>query len=133
MKKISFLIVLFIAVAASKANAQDIFTAWPALGDFHGVMAATFHPSEKGNFDPVKQRSGEMVDKAALLTKSAIPAQYNKPEIKTAVAELNKRTTELNGLIMKNAKDEKINKSIIQVHDAFHKIVGLCGGEKEEK
>jgi hypothetical protein len=133
MKKISLLFVLFLTIVASKANAQDIFTVWPALGDFHGVISATFHPSEKGNFDPVKQRSGEMVDKAALLRKSAIPAQYNKPEVKTVIAELDKRTTELNGLIIENAKDEKINKSLIQVHDAIHKIMSLCGAEKEEK
>lgn len=130
MKKISLLFVLLISIAAFKANAQDIFTEWPALGDFHGVMAATFHPSEKGNFDPVKQRSGEMVDKAALLVKSSIPEKYNKPDVKTALAELNKQTVELNGLIMKNAKDEKINKSLIRVHNAFHNLVGLCGGEK---
>jgi hypothetical protein len=131
MKKTLVLFVLFLTIAASKVNAQDIFTSWPALGDFHGVMSATFHPSEKGNFDPIKQRSGEMVDKAAVLNKSAIPEKYNNPKIKSALAELSNKTTELNKLIMKNAKDEKINKSLIQVHDAFHKIVGLCTGEKE--
>ncbi|MDB5020226.1 MAG: hypothetical protein JWQ28_1353 [Pedobacter sp.] len=130
MKKISLLFVLLLTIAATNANAQDIFTAWPGLGNFHGVMAATFHPAEKGNFEPVKQRSGELVDKAALLLKSDIPAKYNKPELKAALEELSKRTTTLNGLIMENAKDEKINKSLIQVHDAFHKIVGICGGEK---
>lgn len=130
MKKISLIFVLFFSLTALRVDAQDIFTAWPALGDFHGVMSATFHAAEKGNFDPVKQRSGEMVDKAALLTKSVIPEQYNKPEMKAAVAELDKQTTELNSLIMKNAKDVKINKSLIQVHNAFHKIVGLCSDEK---
>jgi len=132
MKKITLLFVLFLAVTAFKANAQDKFAAWPALGDFHGVMSATFHPAEKGNFDPVKQRSGEMVDKALALSKSVIPTPYNKPEVKAAVAELNKRTGDLNQLIMKNAKDEKINKSLIQVHDTFHKIVGLCTDEQEK-
>jgi len=131
MKKITLLFVLFLAVSAFKANAQDKFATWPALGDFHGVMSATFHPAEKGKFDPIKQRSGEMVDKALALSKSTIPAAYDKPEVKTAVAELNKRATELNQLIMKNAKDEKINKSLILVHDTFHKIVGLCTDEPE--
>lgn len=126
MKKITLLFVLFLAVSAFKANAQDQFAKWPALGDFHGVMSATFHPAEKGKFDPIKQRSGEMVDKALALSKSIIPEAYNKLEVKTALVELNKRTTELNKLIMKNAKDEKINKSLIEVHDTFHKIVGLC-------
>jgi hypothetical protein len=127
MRKITLLFVFFICVSASHANAQDIFTEWPALGNFHGVLSATFHPAEKGNFDPVRQRSGEMVDKAALLSKSTIPAAFKKQNVVTAVADLDERTTALNELIMKNAKDEKISKSFIQVHDAFHKIVGLCG------
>jgi hypothetical protein len=131
MKKISLFFVLFISISVFKADAQDIFTTWPALGDFHAVVSATFHTAEKGNFDPVKQRSGEMADKAVLLSKSAIPGAYNNAGLKSGIAELNDRTTALNELIMKHAKDEKIYKSLIQVHDAFHKIVNLCGGEKE--
>lgn len=129
MKKITLLFVLFICISAFTASAQDIFTAWPALGNFHGVLSATFHTAEKGNFDPVKQRSGEMADKAVLLSKSAVPATYKKPGVDAAIADLNDRTTDLNELIMKHAKDVKINKALVQVHDAFHKIVSLSGGE----
>ncbi|RZM29813.1 MAG: hypothetical protein EOO88_03400 [Pedobacter sp.] len=131
MKKISFLLVLFVAMIASSAKSQTKFENWPALGSFHDVISATFHPSEKGNFDPIKQRSGELADKAVALSKSVVPAQYNKPEVKAAVKELLTKSTELNQLVMKKAKDDKLNKSLIAVHDAFHKIVGLCTDEKE--
>ena len=131
MKKISFLLVLFVAVMATSAQSQSKFENWPALGSFHDVISATFHPSEKGNFDPIKQRSGELADKAVALSKSVVPAQYNKPEVKVAVKELVAKTNELNDLVMKKAKDEKLNKALISVHDAFHKIVGLCTDEKD--
>jgi hypothetical protein len=126
MKTSSFLITLFIVLGSLQSKAQDVFTVWPALGEFHAVMSTTFHAAEKGKFDPVKQRSGEMVDKADALQKSSIPEQHNKPQMKVALSDLHKKATDLNELIMNNAKDEKINKSLIQVHDSFHKIVGLC-------
>ncbi len=131
MKKICFLVTLLISLVAVKSNAQDKFAAWPALGAFHTVMSATFHPAEKGDFDPVKQRSGEMVDKAALLEKSDVPAQFDKPEISAALKTLKTRATALNKIVLKKAKDEKINNALISVHDTFHKIVGLCTEDKE--
>lgn len=131
MKKVCLLVTLFIGLLAGKSNAQDKFATWPALGDFHTVMSATFHPAEKGNFDPVKQRSGEMVDKAVLLEKSVVPAQFDKPEIRTAVKTLKLKARALNKIILKKAKNEKINAALVSVHDTFHDIVGLCTEEKD--
>lgn len=131
MKKICFLVTLLISLVAVKSNAQDKFAAWPALGAFHTVMSATFHPAEKGDFDPVKQRSGEMVDKAALLEKSAVPAQFDKAEIRAAMKTLKTRAKSLNKIVLKKAKNEKINDALISVHDTFHEIVGLCTEDKE--
>lgn len=125
MKSSTFLLTLFLLAGVFQSKAQDIYTAWPALGEFHAVMSTTFHAAEKGKFDPIKQRSGEMVDKADILKKSAIPQPQNTPQMKAALADLHKKATDLNEMIMKNAKDEKINKSLILVHDAFHKVVGL--------
>jgi hypothetical protein len=130
MRKSSLLIIMFVVVGSLQSKAQDIYTAWPALGEFHAVMSATFHAAEKGKFDPVKQRSGEMVDKADVLQKSVVPEAQNRPEMKVALVELHRKATDLNELIMKNAKDEKIDKSLIQVHDSFHKIIELCKVEK---
>jgi len=131
MKKIFFLVCLLISIVAVKSNAQDKFAAWPALGAFHTVMSETYHPAEKGNFDPVKQRSGEMVDKAALLEKSAVPAQFDKPEIRAELKTLKSKTTALNKIVLKKAKNEKINAAIVSVHDTFHNIVGLCTEDNE--
>lgn len=130
MKKFSQLLILFVGLIAFKSNAQDKFSTWPALGEFHTVMSATFHPAEEGNFDPVKQRSGELVDKADLLAKSVVPVAYNKPAIQSAVKELKIKSTQLNKLILKKAKNDKINTALIAVHDVFHEIVGLCIEDK---
>ena len=41
---------------------------WPELMHFHKVLAQTFHPAEKGNYNPIRDRSGELfATKADLL------------------------------------------------------------------
>ncbi|GGC65680.1 hypothetical protein GCM10011387_19090 [Pedobacter quisquiliarum] len=131
MKKICLLVTLFVSLLAVKSNAQDKFAAWPALAEFHTVMSATFHPAEEGDFDPVKQRSGELVDKAASLGKSVVPAQFDKPAIRTALKQLKTKTAALNKIVLKKAKNEKINTALVSVHDTFHEIVGLCTEDKD--
>jgi hypothetical protein len=128
MRKTSFAILFLIAFSfvSKKAVAQDKFTDWPALGEFHDVIAATFHPAEEGHFDPVRQRSGELLDKADKLFQSAVPVKYDKPEMKDALKELYDHCDDLYSSVKKRGKDEKLQKMITIVHESFHKIVGLC-------
>jgi hypothetical protein len=127
MKQISFAILSFIAFTfvSKKTDAQDKFTDWPALVEFHETLAATFHPAEEGQFDPVKQRSGELLDKADKVLKSVVPAKYDTPKIKAALKELYDHCDDLYSLVKKRGKDEKLKKLITNVHDSYHKLVEL--------
>ena len=111
---------------------------WPALGEFHEVMAKTFHPSEEGNLKPIRERSSELHAKAVKLAESKIPASFNSKEIIEATKELSLKTKQLEELVKKNGSDEEVTKLLASTHDAFHKIVGLCSKdddheEKKEK
>ena len=99
----------------------DTFAAWPEIKTFHKVMSQTFHPSEEGNLQPIKERSAEMAEKANALKMAKIPAQFNKKEI---VASVNK-------LVKSKASDVKITKALNGLHDTFHTIVGLCTHDEE--
>jgi hypothetical protein len=99
---------------------------WPALKDFHKVMSQTFHPSETGDFKPLRTRSNEFLAKALLLKNSIPPVSLNKPAIQAAMDKLVKESTEIQKAVQKNAKDETLKKLIIQAHDTFHVIQGLC-------
>ena len=132
MKKQLFSLLLFVVCAvANQAQAQSIFDKWTALKTFHGVMSQTFHPAEEGNLEPIKKRSGEMVEKANALAKSAIPAEFKTEKIQTAVKKLQKGSKALDKLVKgKKASDADITKSLSALHDVFHEIVGLCKDEK---
>ncbi|MDZ4708980.1 MAG: hypothetical protein SH818_11325 [Saprospiraceae bacterium] len=129
MKNIlTLLTILFFSITA---YSQSIFSKWPALDEYHKVMAQTFHPSEDGNLEPIKKRSGELKTQAGLVAKSTIPTDFDSPAIRKAVKHLNKDSKALDKVIQSNkATDPQITKSLAALHDVFHDVVGLCKDEK---
>lgn len=125
--KILFFVFCIAFIAIQQVSAQSIFDKWAELKSFHEVMSQTFHPSEEGDLSPIKTRSAEMIEKANLLAKSAIPAVYNTANIQRAVKSLQKGSKALHKLVKnKKGTDEQIKKSLSDLHDVFHEIVGLC-------
>ncbi|MCC7443686.1 MAG: superoxide dismutase [Saprospiraceae bacterium] len=102
---------------------------WEALKNFHAVMAQTFHPMEDGDFNPIRQRSSEMLDKAKLLSTSPAPNSFKTVQITNAIKELVDGAQSLDKLVKKKAKNDKIEASLTKLHDVFHKIQGLCSNE----
>ncbi len=123
MKKL--IILSFLMLTASLTFSQSK-TEWPELKSFHSVMAQTYHPSEEGNLKPIKERAGELVEKAEALQKSKIPAEHNNDKIKSAVDRLVTGSKELKTMVDKKESDEAITKNLSALHDTFHEIVGLC-------
>lgn len=109
----------------------DTFASWPEIKAFHKVMSQTFHPSEEGNLQPIKERSTEMAEKAMALKTNIIPTPFNKKEIIAAVNTLAKESKALDKLVKAKASDEAITKALGNLHDVFHTIVGLCTHDSE--
>lgn len=129
--KIILFSLFFSLLAIQQVSAQSIFDKWAELKTFHSVMSETFHPSEEGKFEPIKTRSGEMSEKANLVAKSVIPAEFKTKKIQAAVKKLQKDSKTLDKLVKnKKSTDEQIKKSLADLHDVFHEIVGLCKNEK---
>lgn len=99
---------------------------WKEKDDFHKVMSTTFHPMEDGNFNPIKEKSQEMYEKAVAWQKSAIPAGVDKKKAKKVLKKLVKETKALNDKIKAGATDEVIKTDLTRLHDIFHELVGLC-------
>lgn len=125
----TFLALTFIFVANS-ISAQSTFEKWPAIKEFHEIMSHTFHPAEEGDFAPIKNRSQEMVTKASLLLTSDIPKEFKTDAILASVKRLEIQSKELNKLVSSGSTDDVILKSISDLHDTFHDIVGFCSEEK---
>jgi predicted outer membrane protein len=131
MKQIFFSLVglcTFLFVAPH-VNAQSKFDSWPELKAFHKVMSQTFHPSEEGNLEPIKTRSQEMVDRAQELSKSTIPAEFDKKSVREAVEKLAVDSKKLHEMIQHKATDAEITTALSALHDTFHLIVERCSKE----
>ena len=131
MKKIKLFIFFALFFVANAVSAQSTFDKWPAIKEFHGVMSETFHPAEEGNLAPIKARSEEMMHKAAQLLKSEIPEEFKTNAIIASAERLQIKSKALNKLVKSNANDATIVKSITDLHDTFHEIVGLCSEPKK--
>ena len=131
MKHLKAFLVLALIVVANSVSAQSTFEKWPAIKEFHEVMSQTFHPAEEGNLVPIKERSEEMMNKAAMLLKSDIPAEFRTDAILASAERLQIKSKALHKLVMSNGSDAAIVKSITDLHDTFHEIVGLCSDAKK--
>ncbi|TDE43916.1 hypothetical protein E0I26_09860 [Flavobacterium rhamnosiphilum] len=131
MKHLKAFLVLVLIVVANSVSAQSTFDKWPAIKEFHEVMSQTFHPAEEGNFAPIKARSEEMMKKAAMLLKSDIPAEFKTNAILASAERLQLKSKALHKLVTSNGSDAAILKSITDLHDTFHEIVGLCSDAKK--
>lgn len=130
MKKIVFILIGLLSLI--QLRAQSITEKWPELKTFHQVMSTTFHPAEEGNFKPIRERSGEMMDKATALADSKIPDGFATDGIKDAVKRLKADSKKLHELVKSGKADDKeLFKALNALHDVFHEIVGLCRKENE--
>jgi len=131
MKHLKVLLVLALIVIANSVSAQSTFDKWPAVKELHAVMSETFHPAEEGNLAPIKARSEEMMTKSAQLLKSDIPVEFRTSAILALAERLQMKSKALHKLVRSNGADAEIMKSITDLHDTFHEIVGLCSEPKQ--
>ncbi|MBP6146965.1 MAG: hypothetical protein KA463_07240 [Flavobacterium sp.] len=131
MKQFKLFLVLAFIVTTSSVSAQTTFDKWPTIKDLHEVMSETFHPAEEGNLAPIKARSEEMMNKAAQLLKSEIPLEFKTDAILASAERLQLKSKALHKLVKSNGSNAEILKSITDLHDTFHEIVGLCSAAKK--
>ena len=103
---------------------------WNEMEEFHTVMSQTFHPAEEGKLEPIKARSGEMLEKAKAWKSSTAPAGYDKQKVNKSLKDLVKGARELDEMIKEKASDASITEKLSKLHDVFHEIMEKC--EKED-
>lgn len=115
------------------AVSQNKSASWAELKAYHSIMSSTFHPSEEGNLEPIKKRSGELAEAAKAWNKSTPPTEFNKPAVKETLKHLEEESIALDKLIKdKKATDAEIKAALEKLHDRFHEVVGACKNEGEE-
>ena len=93
---------------------------------FHGIMSKTFHPTEEGNFKPLKAKSDSLVIIAKQWKAAKIPAGYKPKETAESIAKLLKQCETVNAAVKSNKDDKTLGALMFEAHETFHYIVGEC-------
>ena len=105
---------------------------WPAMDEFHMIMAETFHPfKDSANLEPIKTKARELAASAEKWLNAPLPEKVNNDEVKTKLQQLKTDATTLSETV-KSADDKTIGESLTKVHDLFHEIQeAWYGGRKD--
>ena len=103
---------------------------WKEMHDFHAVMSMTYHPTEEGDFKPLKENAGELVVKAKAWQASAVPQGYNAAVAKPILKNLVGQCEKLEKLVKAGTTDADLKKEITTAHEIFHELMEKC---KEKK
>jgi len=136
MKKIYFLIVSFLLITivsfAQKNEVKDKESKWPELTAFHELMAATFHPAEKGDLVPLKEKAPQLYRAVKMWHASVIPDSYNKKETAETLQLLLVKCNDIWAeTVSENSSDKKLLAMIGEAHELFHNIVAVCKKKAE--
>ena len=126
MKSIVRLAVIMFAMLPFAGFAQSSKTAWPEMKKFHSFMSSSFHPTEEGNFKPLRENADSLLITAKAWKASKIPAGYKVELTKATLEELVKKCTVIADAVKEKSIDDELKVLIIDAHDIFHKIVEKC-------
>lgn len=130
MNKVKITFALFAILFTTNFISAQTKIDWKEKNRFHRTIGETFHPMEEGDLKPIRTRSEEMVKNAIAWEQSAVPDEFKSVKnIKEILQLLVKQSKALDTKVKANASDEVIKKDLTEIHDTFHKIVGLCSAE----
>jgi hypothetical protein len=131
MKKLFLL--AFICIGMQTLLAQSLVEKWKPFSEYHELLSKTFHPSEEGNFGPIKEFSQELNSKAEALNVATLPQEYRNPKVESNLVILKKQTKLVNDLVKNKAPNAEIMRAFEDLHDIFHRIILLCNDLKNNK
>ena len=132
MKLVTKAVLVILAIFTIQATfAQK--SEWKELKTFHSLMSKSFHPSEEGNLQPVKDNAADLVAKAKAWQASSIPADFNQTETKKVLAELVVKCEDIEKAVAAKKSDADLKKLIHEAHEVFHQIVEKCRKPEEKK
>ncbi|MEC4005244.1 hypothetical protein OX283_011295 [Flavobacterium sp. SUN052] len=126
MKYIKSLLAVVAFFTFSSISAQVITDKWKQMHDYHELLSKTFHPAEEGNFEPIKNSSEQLVEKAEALDLKTMPQDLRTGKLDETILLLKKQTKTVNDLVQRKAPNAEIMRAFENLHDIFHRIVEIC-------
>ena len=131
MKKkiVFFSVLLFLMLSAPFAQQKKD---WKEMKSFHSIMSKTFHPTEDGNMQPLKDSVDILVATAKTWQSAQVPEGYNAKVTKPILKKLVKQCNTIKKAVMTKKSDDELKKLIAAAHDIFHEIMEKCTKEEHQ-
>ena len=126
MKKTIQVLILLLAILPVTICAQTKSAVWPEMKTFHSYMAATFHPAEEGNLQPLREKADSLYNAAKNWQASVIPSNYKPTETSAALTKLVKQCASVKKYVDAKMSDKDLTHLITEAHEIFHNIAGEC-------
>ncbi len=128
--KLFIALALFFSVTVANAQTQSSADKWTHLKVYHQLLSKTFHPAEKGNFEPIKKEAQKLVFLAKDLNIDNMPPEMKSPKLIEGLEILQNQTMLLFETIQSKAEDKEIMVKFNDVHETFHSIEAVCEKQK---
>ena len=114
-----------------KAIGSDVFESiktdnWPELKVYKDIMSHTYHAAENGDLNALRSLSKEFMLYSIYLRNSKIPNEFKDDKTIKALIKLQKQSLEIHELCLNNESDKVLLKKMLEAHDTFHLIQGVC-------
>ncbi len=126
MKKVQILFFMVIFSFLSQTGFSQQEAKWKEMEDFHAVMSTAFHPAEENNLQPVKEKVGDLVNRAKAWEKSVAPGGFNGSVTKPILKRLVQQCKVIKEAVGKNKTDAELKTMITEAHEIFHEIKEKC-------
>ena len=127
-----FVTLLAVACGSKKQEEAVNNDEWPAMDEFHSIMADSFHPyKDSAYLEPAKANAAEMAKVAEKWAAAPLPEKVDNDQTKTDLKQL-KDDANAFVQIAQSGDSVKIGESLTALHDQFHKLQeSWYGGHKE--
>lgn len=112
--------------AASGEKGHEM-SGWKEMDTFHASLGAAFHPTEQGNFAPLKATADTLAARAKAWSLSTAPASCASAEVKASVGWLATSTADLASQVRAGAADPALKSAIAAIHEKFESVEKTCG------
>lgn len=139
VKFTSVLAAVLLALVSARSGAQEKHGAasgemkghemsgWKEMDAFHSSLGAAFHPTEQGNFAPLKASADTLAARAKAWSLSTAPASCASAEINATVGWLATSSADLASQVRSGAADPALKSAIEAIHEKFEGVEKACG------
>jgi len=105
--------------SAAVASSDD---EWPAMDEFHMIMAEAFHPyKDSANLEPAKAQASTLAANAEKWANAPLPEKVNNDDVKAKLQALKAETAAF-ATTVKGGDNKAIGEALTKLHDQFHAI-----------